>query len=97
MIQIRQVITAITTEPTRQTLLTNCPKSIADTPLNGAAIDSRQVAPGCLFVALPGERTDGHNYVAKAFENGAAVAIVEKEITGFPTIDLTTGTESELA
>ena len=35
--------------------------------LTEAAIDSRQVIPGSLFVALVGERTDGHHYVEAAF------------------------------
>src|SRR5262245_33156081 len=30
------------------------------------AIDSRRVRPGCLFVALPGARTDGHEYIGAA-------------------------------
>lgn len=57
--------------------------------ISEAVIDSRQVIPSALFVALPGERTDGHDYIADAFHNGAAVAIVEKDLRGqFPTIDL---------
>ena len=36
-----------------------------------AAVDSRQVIPGSLFVALPGERTDGHDFVPEAFKRGA--------------------------
>ena len=35
-------------------------------PIRGAAVDSRLVAPGQLFVALPGERTDGHRFLAEA-------------------------------
>ena len=45
-----------------------------------AAIDSRQVIPGGLFVAIPGERVDGHNYVAQAFQAGAVVALIEHEL-----------------
>jgi len=45
-----------------------------------AAIDSRQVIPGGLFVAIPGERVDGHNYVAQAFRAGAVVALIEHEL-----------------
>ena len=33
-------------------------------------VDSRQVAPGGLFVALPGERTDGHDHVPGAVASG---------------------------
>ncbi|MBM3459552.1 MAG: hypothetical protein FJX77_13610, partial [Armatimonadetes bacterium] len=39
-------------------------------------IDSRQAGPGDLFVALPGERTNGHVFVQKALEQGAAGALV---------------------
>jgi UDP-N-acetylmuramoyl-tripeptide--D-alanyl-D-alanine ligase len=45
-----------------------------------AAIDSRQVIPGGLFVAIPGERVDGHDYVSQAFQAGAVVALIEREI-----------------
>ncbi|WP_193182839.1 UDP-N-acetylmuramoyl-tripeptide--D-alanyl-D-alanine ligase [Nisaea sediminum] len=41
-------------------------------------IDSRKVTPGCLFVALPGERVDGHDYVGSALEAGAAAALVSR-------------------
>ena len=47
---------------------------------NGVAFDSREVGPGDLFVALKGEATDGHRFVAKAFANGAAGAIVSEPI-----------------
>ncbi|MCD4751855.1 MAG: UDP-N-acetylmuramoyl-tripeptide--D-alanyl-D-alanine ligase [Anaerolineaceae bacterium] len=89
MIQIRQIITALTTEPIRQMILTKLPKSIADTPINGAAIDSRQVIPGAMFVALPGERTDGHNFISNAFNNGAAIALIEKDCPDYPILDIT--------
>ncbi len=46
------------------------------TLLRGAAIDSRVLAPGMLFVALRGGRTDGHRYVREAFRRGAAAALV---------------------
>ena len=47
---------------------------------NGVAFDSREVGPGDLFVAMKGEATDGHRFVAKAFANGAAGAIVSEPI-----------------
>jgi UDP-N-acetylmuramoyl-tripeptide--D-alanyl-D-alanine ligase len=54
-----------------------------------AAIDSRQVIPGSMFVAIPGERVDGHNYVAEAFQRGASVALIQHEISGpCRTLDL---------
>jgi UDP-N-acetylmuramoyl-tripeptide--D-alanyl-D-alanine ligase len=42
----------------------------------GVSIDSRTVAMGDLFVALKGPNFDGHDYVAGAFDKGAAVAMV---------------------
>src|SRR5690606_5246252 len=47
---------------------------------NGVAFDSREVAPGDLFIALSGEATDGHRFIAKAFESGAAGALVSEPV-----------------
>jgi UDP-N-acetylmuramoyl-tripeptide--D-alanyl-D-alanine ligase len=44
--------------------------------------DSRKVAPGDLFVALAGERFDGHDFVATAFERGAVAAVVAAKRAG---------------
>jgi UDP-N-acetylmuramoyl-tripeptide--D-alanyl-D-alanine ligase len=49
--------------------------------VRGAAIDSRAVRPGMLFVALPGERTDGHRFVEEAYRRGAAAALVSREVS----------------
>ncbi len=43
-------------------------------------IDSRQASRGALFVALPGERVDGHDFLAGAAEAGAAAALVTREV-----------------
>jgi len=43
----------------------------------GVTQDSRKVVPGCLYVALRGERFDGHDFVAQALRGGAAAALVE--------------------
>lgn len=43
----------------------------------GAVIDSRLVKENYLFFATKGERVDGHDYIAKAFELGAIVAVCE--------------------
>ncbi len=45
---------------------------------HGVSIDSRQITQGDLFIALHGPNFDGHKFVAKAFERGAAVALVEQ-------------------
>src|SRR2546430_7792230 len=41
--------------------------------------DSRSLKTGDLFVAIKGERFDGHDFVAQAFERGAAAAVVTAE------------------
>jgi UDP-N-acetylmuramoyl-tripeptide--D-alanyl-D-alanine ligase len=50
----------------------------SERPVSGAAVDSRLVRPGNLFVALPGERTDGHRFVGPALEAGAAAVLVRE-------------------
>lgn len=44
----------------------------------GYSIDSRTINAGDLFIALPGERFDGHDYVSAALEKGAVAALVQK-------------------
>lgn len=43
--------------------------------VTGAVIDSRMVRAGDLFAALPGEKADGHDYMAKAFAAGAVCCL----------------------
>jgi UDP-N-acetylmuramoyl-tripeptide--D-alanyl-D-alanine ligase len=64
---------------------------LAKRVITDAVIDSRLTIPGCLFIALPGEKVDGHAFVAEAFKRGAAVALVEKDVPGFDTVDLRAG------
>lgn len=45
-----------------------------------ATTDSREVTPGCLFLAKPGEVTDGHRFLPQAFAAGASLALVEREV-----------------
>jgi UDP-N-acetylmuramoyl-tripeptide--D-alanyl-D-alanine ligase len=47
-------------------------------PIRGAAVDSRLVQPGELFIALPGERTDGHEFIEAAIARGAAAVLVSR-------------------
>jgi len=48
--------------------------------VSGASVDSRHVTPGSIFVALRGERVDGHAFVADAFHAGAVAALVERSV-----------------
>ena len=50
----------------------------------GVSIDTRTIQNGDLFVALLGDAGDGHEYVAKAIENGAIAAVVAREVEGVP-------------
>jgi UDP-N-acetylmuramoyl-tripeptide--D-alanyl-D-alanine ligase len=57
--------------------------------ISSAVIDSRQAQPGSLFIALPGERVDGHDYIQSALNNGAILALTEKDPPeGLNTLDL---------
>ena len=47
-------------------------------PVSGVSIDTRTLAPGDLFFAIKGDHSNGHDYVATAFENGAAAAVVDE-------------------
>ena len=50
-----------------------------DTRVTGLSIDSRAVAPGDLFVALPGDRTHGAEFAGAALAAGAAAVLLERE------------------
>jgi UDP-N-acetylmuramoyl-tripeptide--D-alanyl-D-alanine ligase len=50
--------------------------ALAETEPLGFAIDSRAIKPGELFIAIPGERMDGHQFVAEVLEKGACAALV---------------------
>ncbi len=61
------------------------PTSVSEVSL--AAIDSRQVTPGCCFVALRGHTSDGHRFVADAIRSGAAAALVSTPVSLPPDLD----------
>jgi UDP-N-acetylmuramoyl-tripeptide--D-alanyl-D-alanine ligase len=52
----------------------------ADVAFDAVTTDSRRVAGGDLFIALKGERFDGHDFVASCLERGAVAAMVQHEI-----------------
>lgn len=51
----------------------------ANQVITEAVIDSRKVIPGSMFVALPGERVDGHDFVEAAFQRGASLALIQRK------------------
>ncbi|GAP67165.1 UDP-N-acetylmuramoyl-tripeptide--D-alanyl-D-alanine ligase [Mizugakiibacter sediminis] len=52
----------------------------ADVPVRGVCTDTRKLGGGELFVALKGERLDGHDFVASAAAHGAAAALVSRRV-----------------
>ena len=60
--------------------LTDVRPEWGDLEVKKTVIDSRQCIPGALFIALPGDNADGHDYVLDAFKKGANVAIVHQEL-----------------
>jgi UDP-N-acetylmuramoyl-tripeptide--D-alanyl-D-alanine ligase len=52
----------------------------------GVTVDSRTVGPGDLFVALPGERVDGHDFLVAAAGAGAVAAITTRPDPALPTV-----------
>ena len=61
-----------------------------------AVIDSRQTIPGSLFVAIPGEKVDGHDYIGGAFKRGASFALIQRDVdASYRTLDLRTVTSAE--
>jgi UDP-N-acetylmuramoyl-tripeptide--D-alanyl-D-alanine ligase len=69
--------------------LTNNRPAMAMPVITEAVIDSRQVTPGCLFVAIQGERVDGHDFIQDVFDQGASFALIEHDISSpFACMDL---------
>ena len=57
--------------------------AFADTMISGMQLDSRRVRPGDLFLALPGEKHDGRQFIEQAVANGAAAVVAEAPVAGF--------------
>ena len=55
--------------------------------VTGASVDSRRITPGSIYVALRGERVDGHGFVVDALRAGAAGALVERPVELPPDIE----------
>jgi len=54
------------------------PEGLSDGPISSISIDSREIAPEALFVAIKGENFDGHDFVGAALDKGAAAALVSE-------------------
>ena len=57
-----------------------------NTEIREVRYDSRAVQPGDLFVAIRGYATDGHKYITKALEQGAAAVVCEEAPEGAPAV-----------
>ena len=57
--------------------------------VDGVSTDSRTIKPGCLFLALPGERYNGENFVSSVLLKGG-IPITTKRLRGAITVDNTT-------
>ncbi|MGD2156170.1 MAG: UDP-N-acetylmuramoyl-tripeptide--D-alanyl-D-alanine ligase [Anaerolineales bacterium] len=61
----------------------------ANRSFTNAVVDSRQAVPGSIFFAFPGEHVDGHDFIDDAFNNGAIVAITQREMSpDYRVVDL---------
>jgi UDP-N-acetylmuramoyl-tripeptide--D-alanyl-D-alanine ligase len=72
-------MTALWTQAELSTALGAAPSNSLSTAVNGVSIDSRTLEAGDLFFAIRGDAHDGHDHVARAFEAGAAAAVVSRE------------------
>lgn len=59
---------------------------VSDRPVEVTQIaaDSRQVGPGCLFIAIPGHHVDGHDFVVDSVQQGAVAVVVERPVAEIP-------------
>ncbi len=55
-------------------------------PIGLISTDSRTIQPGQIFLALRGEKFDGHQFVSQAFQKGATLAIVDSDIPNHPCL-----------
>ncbi|MDY6872509.1 MAG: UDP-N-acetylmuramoyl-tripeptide--D-alanyl-D-alanine ligase [Chloroflexota bacterium] len=82
MINLNAIITALTTQQIPP----------LDVRISGAVIDSRHATEGSLFIALPGENVNGHDFVQAAFDRGASLALVDRDMDPmFNVLDLRQG------
>ncbi len=58
-------------------------------PIPGVSSDSRSLQPGELFIALHGDRFDGHDFLAQSAERGAAALLVD-DAQALPEFDIQT-------
>lgn len=66
----------------------------ANQVISDVHVDSRKMIPGALFVAVPGENLDGHDFLEDAFQRGASFAFIERDVSEiYRVVDLRSGAE----
>ena len=88
VLTLAELICALGTHPLREYDHLLSPRRMAK--VRTFVIDSRKAVAGSVFVALRGERTDGHLYVQDAFQRGAIAAIVDEQVDCSCVLDLRT-------
>lgn len=79
-----------------EVLIGNAPEW-TDQIIVDVGIDSRTMIPGSLFVAIPGESVDGHDYLEDAFSNGASYALIEHSVSqDLRVVDLRPGSDQDI-
>jgi UDP-N-acetylmuramoyl-tripeptide--D-alanyl-D-alanine ligase len=80
-----------------EVLIGNAPEW-TDQIIADVGIDSRTMIPGSLFVAIPGESVDGHDYLEDAFSNGASYALIEHSVSqDLRVVDLRPGSDQDIS
>ncbi len=66
--------------------------------ITSVVIDNREVKPGALFIAIKGERLDGHQFVKSAIEAGASAVMVSEEVeSSVPVVKVADTSEAFLS
>src|SRR5215213_491470 len=76
VLKLDQVLTGVQLSEQRQ--VRQIPPALSQVAYNETVIDSRLATPGSLFVALSGEKVDGHHFLANAVAHGASAALVRR-------------------
>ncbi len=78
--------------------LTGTSPSWVDHVISDVNVDSRKMIPGAMFIAVPGESEDGHDYLDDAFKNGASFAFIQHQVPDhFRVIDIRPGRDLTLS
>jgi len=64
--------------------------------ISGAVIDSRDVVSGNMFIAIPGENVDGHDFIEDAFKRGASFTLIDRDVrSNYKILDLRAGLQAD--